>query len=175
MPSRPLTDSEVALILRHTKGTRNRCLVILGLRTGFRISELLSLRPQDLFEGTKAVDYVTVERRHMKGKRQSRTIPLHREAKVALELYLQEHGPQDFVFPITRMTAHRVIRQACQKAGIQGKVSSHSLRKTFGMKVYKSTGKDMVAVQKALGHQNLSSTSHYLSVTQDIVDKAILE
>jgi Phage integrase family len=65
---RPLTDDEVTLISKSFSGTygkRNKALFLLGVRTGFRISEMLSLRVGDLHQHGKIVDRVTVQRRHM--------------------------------------------------------------------------------------------------------------
>jgi integrase len=49
--SRPLTDEEVGLVAKSFSGVyaqRNKALFILGVRTGFRIGELLSLRVSDV-------------------------------------------------------------------------------------------------------------------------------
>jgi integrase len=75
---RPLTDQEVNLISRSFSGTfakRNKALFILGVRSGFRISELLSLRVGDVLQHGKIVEHVTVARAHMKKKLEGRTGP----------------------------------------------------------------------------------------------------
>jgi integrase len=66
---RPLTDSEIALVSRSFGGTyaaRDRALFIVGIKTGFRIAELLSLQVGDVWQYGRVVDQVTVERAHMK-------------------------------------------------------------------------------------------------------------
>jgi site-specific recombinase XerD len=60
---RPLTDNEVQVISRSFGGTfgkRNKALFVVGYRTGFRISELLSLRVGDVQQHGKVVDQVAV-------------------------------------------------------------------------------------------------------------------
>jgi integrase len=173
MKSRDLKDSELTLILDNMTSLRDKCLFILGVKTGFRISELLSLTLNDVWDGVKCHDHITVHRRNMKGKRQSRTIPLHPLAKQALQSYLKT-GVVGKLFPMTRQHAWRVIKEASRKAHLSGTVSTHSMRKTFGMNVYLRTEKNVVAAQKALGHASLASTTHYLSIGQDEVDAAIL-
>lgn len=173
MQSRPLTDSEITSILGHMTSLRDKCLFVLGVKTGFRISELLSLALNDVWDGVNCYDQVTVRRRNMKGKRQSRTIPLHPLAKQVLDSYIKS-GVTGKLFPITRQHAWRIIKTAARKAYLSGCISTHSMRKTFGMNVYNRTNKNIVAAQRALGHASLASTSHYLSVDQDIVDNAIL-
>jgi integrase len=93
---RPLTDAEVHLIAKSFGGVfakRNRALFVVGHRTGFRISELLSLRVVDVQQHGKILDQITVQRRHMKGgkagKTSGRTVPLHPEARAALSVWLE--------------------------------------------------------------------------------------
>ncbi len=60
---RPLTEAEVSLVLKSfggTYGKRNKALFIVGHRTGFRISELLSLTVGDVLQHGKIVDHLTV-------------------------------------------------------------------------------------------------------------------
>jgi integrase len=181
MPSRPLTEQESQTILSNLTNSRDRCLYLLGLHTGFRISELLSLTLDDVLEYNEIKDRVTVARCNMKGKNSSRSVPLHPNARQALKEYL--NGNESIwnslhsngrLFSLSRFQAHRIIANAKTKAQLKGKISTHSWRKTFGMNIYQRTNKNIVAVQRALGHRSLSSTTHYLSVDQDEIDRAIL-
>ena len=84
---RALTEAEVALISRSFGGryaARDRALFLLGVHTGFRISELLSLRVGDVWQYGRLTETVSVARRHMKRKRQGRTIALHPVASQAI-------------------------------------------------------------------------------------------
>jgi site-specific recombinase XerD len=68
--SRPLAAEEVAQVAKSFSGayaTRNKALFVVGHRTGFRISELLSLRVKDIWQHGKVVDRLTVRRGAMKG------------------------------------------------------------------------------------------------------------
>jgi integrase len=88
---RPLSDPEIALVSRSFGGTyaaRDRALFLLGIKTGFRIAELLSLRVGDVLQHQRIVDQLTVRRAHMKQQREGRTVPLHPEAKAALATWL---------------------------------------------------------------------------------------
>ncbi len=169
MTSRPLTETEITQIVKTLHNDRDRCLFTLGVKTGFRISELLSLTVADVSGNT-----ITVRRKNMKGKRQSRTVPLHSVAKTALLQHINPAmSPDTPLFNISRIQAYRIIRDAALSCNIRGVVSTHSMRKTFGQNVYKRTN-NIVAAQRALGHSSLASTTHYLSVGQDEVDEAIL-
>jgi integrase len=121
---RPLTEEEVEL-LQHSFGgvyaDRDKALFLLGVKSGFRSGELLSLRLGDVAQHGRLVDRVTVPRRHMKNQREGRTVLLHPEAKAALATWLlalrQMSGctAQTFVFrsrkgsnrPISKVQAWR--------------------------------------------------------------------
>jgi integrase len=90
---RPLTDPEIALLSRSFSGTyalRDRAWFILGLKTGFRIAELLSLRIGEVWQYGRMVEQLTVHRAHMKQKREGGTVPVHPDAQVALALQAQQ-------------------------------------------------------------------------------------
>lgn len=73
---RPLTDDEVHLITKSFGGAfaaRNKALFVVGHRTGFRISELLSLRVGDVMQHGKIIDQISVQRRHMNGGKAGKT------------------------------------------------------------------------------------------------------
>jgi integrase len=176
MRARPLNDAEILGVLTYLQSPRDRALFVFGMRTGFRISEILSLKVADLVQYGVMADTVTVRRSSMKGKRQSRSVPLHSQAKEAISDYLKtrSYHPDSRLFEMTRQHAWRILKEAAYKAHLSGTISTHSMRKTFGMNVYNRTNKNVVAAQRALGHVSLASTSHYLSIGQDEVDAAIL-
>lgn len=172
--SRPMEENEIISILSNLKSNRDKCLFLFGLKTGYRISELLSLKVSDVCQYGKIKDAVTVNRKSMKGKHSGRTIVLHQDVKNALEtLGVTKMNINDKVFPIGRMQASRIIRNAATKAEIQGKVTTHSMRKTFAKKIYAALKRDLISTQKALGHKNVSSTVSYLSFDQNAIDQAI--
>lgn len=188
---RPLTDAEVRGVLDSFTGEnalRDRALLLLGVRSGFRISELLSLTLGDLIQGGRMVERVAVQRRNMKKRVEGRAVILHPEARAALELLVSElrdaghTTPDAFVFrsrkgsnaPIGRIQAWRVLNAHFNGAGLIGKLGTHSMRKTFANKVYELLGHDLVRTQRALGHLNINSTVQYLSFREEDIDAAIL-
>jgi integrase len=131
---RPLTDAEVQLVSRSFGGTyaaRDRALFILGIKSGFRIAELLSIRVGDVWQHKRMVDQVMVRRAHMKQKREGRTVLLHPDAKAALATWLlvlrqqPDVTTQTYVFPshkggnrpISPVQAWRILRDACETNG----------------------------------------------------------
>jgi integrase len=175
--SRPLTDQEIELVLANLKSVRDKALALVGLRCGFRISEILSLKIENVTQYGLVANQITVNRSNMKGKQSSRTVPLHPQAKKALEDYIASMDRYDTktkLFPFTRQWAHTLLKRAFDTARLEGKVSSHSLRKTYASKVHAALGENIFKTQQALGHKSVSSTAHYLSFNQSEIDQAIL-
>lgn len=172
--SRPLEDFEVKLMIQNLSGKRNIALWIFGLKAGYRISELLSLKVENVVQYNKIKDSVTVTRANMKGKHRSRSVVLHEEIKKALvDMGVLTMEPSKKLFPISRVQAHRIIKKAVIKSKLEGKISSHTMRKTFCKKIYHALKKDLVATQKAMGHASVGSTISYLSFEQSEIDDAI--
>ena len=95
---RSMTDGEVAQVCAHFQGTfalRNKALFLLGVKSGFRISELLALRVGDVYRQGHWLAYVTVPKRHMKQRLESRRVPLHPQAREALEAWLTQWGSRE--------------------------------------------------------------------------------
>jgi integrase len=188
---RPLIDEEVKAILNVFTGkhaARNRALFMLGIKSGFRIAELLSLKVSDLTQSGKMVDRVNVHRRYMKRKTEGRTVLLNPQARAALEIWLQEIEslgnlmPETYVFhsqkglhrPMTTPQAWKILKAAYDRCGITGIIGTHGMRKTFANNMYDKLDRDLVKMQKALGHRNVNSTVQYLSFRQEDIDTAIM-
>jgi integrase len=188
---RPLTEGEVDLVQQSFGGAyaaRDKALFLLGVKSGFRISELLSLCVGDVWQHGRVVDRVTVPRRHMKNKREGRTVLLHPEAKAALATWLltlrqaPDVTAQTFVFrsrkganrPISPVQARRILHEAVTTNELTGTLGTHAMRKTFANRVYQQLNHDLVKTQRAMGHKNINSTVAYLSFVEDEIEQAIL-
>ena len=187
-PNRALTEGEVALVKASFSGryaARDRCLFILGIRTGYRIRELLSLRVADVYQYGQVVERVTVERRNMKGSRRSRTVPLHPEAREAIATWLAEIGTADRARPLFASRqrprkpicygqARRILREIYEANGLEGNLATHAMRKTFAANIHRALGNDLFKTQRALGHASIQSTIHYLQADLEEIDEAIV-
>ncbi len=177
---RPLTEVEIFQVIDALKTDRDRLLFVMGIRTGFRISELLALRVKDVYRDGHAVPRVKVMRRYIKEKKGSREIPLHSQARAIIEKYVKTLTGPD-LFPsrmggtITRYTAHTMLKNAFNKAGLKGALATHSMRKSFAKKVYKELGNDLISLRDALGHSNVSTTMDYVTPNQAAIDRAIMD
>lgn len=191
---RPLSDHEVTLVLASFEGRfakRNRALFLFGIRTGFRISEILSLKVSDVYQHGAMKSQVTVEAKNMKGGRTGRTIVLHEAAKKAIHEYLREYEetwdrpppPDMYLFksqqganrPLSRSQVAHFLHDIFDRHHFQGKLGTHTFRKVFAQKMWILLGKDIVRVQASLGHANINSTVRYLqNFSREEIDHAIL-
>lgn len=186
--SRSLTDKEIETMLTQLNNPRDYLLVYLGSKVGLRISELLSIKTEALRDHTDALKSVlSISKANVKGKGRARHIPLSKGILERLGTYLATCPTHVYLFqskktkrgnkprPISRHQAHRIISNVADKAGLRGKVSSHSLRKGYARKLYEKSGKDLHKVQIALGHASMNSTVYYLGTKEEEVNNLILE
>jgi integrase len=188
---RALTDDEVARVSQAFRGTyaaRDRALFVLGIKTGFRVSELVSLRVGDVWQHGQFLERVAVSRRYMKGKTEGRRVIVHAEAKAALAAWLmamQRTGavsPETSLFPSRKEInrplrpgqARHILRRAYATSGWTGNLSTHTMRKTFGQTVYEKSGRDLLRTQRAMGHKSPASTVAYLHIDERDIDALIL-
>lgn len=181
----PLSESQIASV-SSVLPIRDRALFLTGVRTGFRISELLSLRLCDVWDGSQVRQSIAVRSASMKGNASGRCVALHAEAREALMGLISSSDIKSHDAPLfasrkggalDRKSAWRILSQAFKAAGIQGlqgQLGTHSMRKTFAANVYKRLGKDLVKTQRALGHRNIQSTAQYLSFDESEITAAIL-
>ena len=71
-----------------------------------------------------------------------------------------------------RYTAHDVLKVAFEVAGLNGKLATPSLRKSFAQRLYDHTG-DIFAVQEMLGHHSVATPQKYLGVNYASIRDAL--
>jgi integrase len=164
---------ELANYYLHRGELRNYCLVVLGVYTALRVSDLLRLRWDDVYDFSRrrvCEGLVIIEKKTGKTK----IIALNESAKRALTLYAdQAAGPGNFIIEnpttgkaISRVQAYRIIRDAAEELKFGLRVSCHSLRKTFGYHAWKS-GISPAVIMDIYNHSSFDVTKRYLGVSQD--------
>ena len=172
-----LTEAEVVALLKtpdvdNPLGIRDRAMLEVLYATGLRVSELVSLRLEqvNLRQG--------VVRVLGKGNRE-RLVPMGEEAQTWVEKYLSDArrdiiGTQqsDYLFPtrrsdhMTRQAFWHIIKRYAQKAGIHADLSPHTLRHAFATHLL-NHGADLRVVQMLLGHSDVSTTQIYTHVAHE--------
>lgn len=157
---------------------RNNLLIVFGLNTALRISDILSIKWEDVFAFDKGVFRTHLLVNEQKTGKDAR-IYLNKNIKDALRLSMKETAPlpENYLFssskckerPISRIQAYRIIRRAAEDCGIDGTVSCHSLRKTFGYHAWKQ-GTSSVLLMNIYNHSSFQVTKRYLGIEQDEKD-----
>jgi integrase/recombinase XerD len=150
-------------------GLRDQAMLELLYATGLRVSELITLQmPQINFQG----NFLTV-----KGKGSKvRAVPFGKWARQKLldyvggaRLQLSKGRTSVYVFinrsgrPLTRQGFWKLIRGHALAAGVEKRVTPHTLRHSFATHLLEG-GADLRSVQSMLGHADISTTQIYTHV-----------
>jgi len=152
---------------------RNYLLITLCIHTALRISDILRLTWDDVYDFERQClrkSFTITEKKTGKSK----TIALHKNVIKALSIYHRKNAKigrpliinERTSKAISRIQAYRLIRVASEVLKLQHKVSCHSLRKTFGYHSWKS-GVSPAIIMEIYNHSSLAVTRRYLGVTQD--------
>jgi integrase/recombinase XerD len=158
-----LTKEEVKILLHHAQTRKSKLMLMMLYSSGLRVSELVSLKRQDL-ELEKKTLWV---RRGKGGK--DRLVILSDMLIQELKQFMDKN--KIYVFPgrngmLTPRNIQKMIKLAALKAGINKKVSPHTLRHSFATHLLEN-GTDIRMIQELLGHSNLATTQIYTQVSDE--------
>lgn len=166
------------------KQYRNYLLVVMGLNTALRISDLLQMKWMDVYDKENGHFFTHVHLTEQKTGKHT-TILLNPSVQKALKEYqgyTEKKTTSPFIFyspqkpeqPLSRIQAYRIIQKASKKLGIDGQISCHSLRKTFGYQAWKE-GAEPALLMSVFNHSSYSITKRYLCIDQDDKDQLFLK
>jgi integrase/recombinase XerD len=153
-------------------GLRDAAMLELLYAAGLRVSELITLKLQDI---NLEAGFVRI---FGKGSKE-RIVPIGLHAKDKIDLYLKtaramllKQIPSPYLFvaragkPMTRQGFWKLLRRYARQAGFKKKITPHSLRHSFASHLLEG-GADLRAVQIMLGHVDISTTQIYTHVTRE--------
>ncbi|MEH7747376.1 tyrosine-type recombinase/integrase [Neobacillus drentensis] len=152
---------------------RDYLLFVVGINTGLKISELLLIKVKELFtsDGEMKDFYHYSEQESERRK----SVYLNKKVKEAVRSYLDQVNSEQQIYlfqsrkfkqPITRQQAYRIIHDAAVKVGIEGKIGTNSLAKTFGFHAFKQ-GVSIALLQKHFNHSTPAETLKFLGITKE--------
>ncbi|MCU0420339.1 MAG: site-specific tyrosine recombinase XerD [Cyclobacteriaceae bacterium] len=170
-----------AIDLSHPDGARNRAMLETLYSSGLRVSELVNLKLDNIYEDIGFLRVVG------KGNKE-RLVPIGREALKYLLIYVREvrvHVPvkpesQSFVFlnkrggRLSRVMVFLIIKTLAQKTGLKKTIGPHTFRHSFATHLIEG-GADLRAVQEMLGHASITTTEIYTHLDRDYLKQVVKE
>jgi len=175
-------DKIIAQIdLSKPEGERNRAMFETLYSCGLRVSEMIGLKISDLFFDEGFIRVLG------KGDKQ-RFVPINGYTIKLINTYKElirskinvQKGFEDTLFlnrrgkQLSRNMVFMILKGLVKKAGIEKKVSPHTLRHSFATHLLEN-GADLRAIQQMLGHESITTTEIYMhldkSHLKNVVEK----
>lgn len=173
-----LTIEEIETLLNQPdssmKGLRDRAILELLYATGIRVSEMVEMNVEDV---NLRMGFVTCTGEYGK----ARIIPMGRPSRAAAEEYIYEvrskfiredNHQEKALFVnysgnrLTRQGLWKLLKEYAKLAGIDNRLTPQTLRNSFAVHMIQN-GADLKSLQELLGHEDISATQIYLSVSKN--------
>jgi len=160
---RAMDPEDIKCLLEVLADVRNRAMILLLLRTGMRIGELLNTKLVDVHLFDKKILIYEGEK-----NRKGRAVCISKDACQALSAWLQQHDPQkEYLFysqgrqRMSYNNARVIFKKYLRQAGLEHKdYSLHCLRHTFATELL-NAGMRIECLQQLLGHSSIEMTLRY--------------
>ncbi len=155
---------------------RNRCILELLYSTGLRITELVTLKFENI-----SIDDALIK---VMGKgSKERIVPMNDITCDYLKKYIEEIRPtmiktvqSDYIFlnnhgkQLTRQAVFLMIKKRASEIGIKKDISPHTLRHSFATHLLQN-GADIRFIQELLGHSDVATTEIYTHIANETLKK----
>lgn len=157
---------------RYPTGIRNKAIISIMLNCGIRVSEVANLKPSDIniTKGTLRV---------VNGKgSKDRDLAMPEFTQELLKRWKDIRPKGDYFFStlkgkkISIRYIYAFIVRYAKRAGIDKKISPHTLRHSYSTEFYRRT-KDIETLRKILGHSDISTTTIYITLANIEVEKSM--
>ena len=170
----PIRDIKYILeILDRLKDNpRDQALFMTGISTNLRGSDLVNLTVKNAEDVINNGSCIIIEEKTTKPRR----VFMSKSAKLILTKLLLERKLDPKVEPdsplfvgqrgqFKRVTFSRMVQQWCAAVGVPGKISGHTLRKTYGFFQFRIKGVDLESLMHDFNHSDIKTTLCYIGVT----------
>jgi integrase/recombinase XerD len=159
-----LTFNEVTKLIDVTTNLKHKSIIMLLYSGGLRLSEVVNLKITDINSNS-----MTITIRQAKGKKE-RQVMLSESFLLIFRQYCLKYQPSCYLFEgqnnlqYSGRSIQQIVKQNALKSGINKKVSSLTLRRSFATHLL-DMGTDIRSIQKLLGHSHLNTTKVYTLLT----------
>jgi site-specific recombinase XerD len=166
---RAIDPEDIKQLLSVLKKPRDRALILILLRTGMRIGELLGTKVQDFNLKEQCIEIFEAQK-----NRVGRVVYLSKDAQAALKRWLKLKNPQTvYLFygyrgqPLCYGAARSIFKKYLDKAQLSHKpYTLHCLRHTFASEML-NAGMSLQSLQDLLGHSCIEMTRRYARLTDN--------
>jgi len=167
--------------LKEEPNLRNYALICTGINTALRISDILELTWEDVYDFSQNRFRLHLTLRENKTGKKT-IIALNKSLQRALATYknsLPHPQPDQFIFPgknslsLSRCQAFRIIKHAGKALKFPEQISCHTLRKTFGYHAW-AAGASPAILMMIYNHSSFQITKRYLGIDQEDKDHVYL-
>lgn len=184
----------VSKYLIENKRYRDNMMFIIGINFGLRISDLRELRFSNLINDnlTFKDSFPVFEKKtaNTRKRKKNRYITINTAVIEAVTLYLQNTKNvtlSDYLFksesnngsgkntPLSRQSFDRLLKSIANEVGLNMRVSTHTLRKTFcyhQMVMSGNSSRKLLLLQKMLNHSSPAQTLDYIGITSEEIEEA---
>ena len=157
---------------RYPTGLRNKAMLSLMLNCGLRVSEVAGLRPGNinLTKGKLRVE-------NGKGNK-DRDLAIPEYLTDLFDSWRKKRPESNFFFSTLKgkklsiRYLQQMVKRYAQKAGLDKRISPHTLRHTYATQYYKQT-KDIETLRRILGHSDISTTTIYITLANIDVENGM--
>lgn len=176
---------------------RDNMLFIVGINFGLRVSDLRVLRFSNLinenFVFKNSFPVFEQKTRTTRKRKKNRYITINTAVVEAVTLYLEKTPNvrlSDYMFrsmsnrgggqnePLTLMSIDRILKGIGKELNINAKISTHTLRKTFGyhqMLMANNDSRKLLLLQKIFNHSSPAQTLDYIGITVEEIEEAYMK
>jgi integrase/recombinase XerD len=169
---RAMYPDDLWKLLSVIEDIRDRAMILVLLRTGLRIGELLNTKMADVHLKERRIEIYEGEKNRL-----GRVVYLSDDAVLALRRWLKKRNPGEEYLIYTRTetmsysTARTIFRRYLVQAGLADKgYSLHTLRHTFATELL-NAGMRLECLQVILGHRSIEETRRYAHLTDKTREK----
>lgn len=165
------------------KNERDYVLFVLGIATGYRAGDLVTLRVRDIKNALKIGYFRIMESKKINSKNIKKSNMKPREVIIVenlekvLKRYIKDKKDYEYMFP-SRKRKHghigvprvsNILKNAGQVFGLDN-ITAHSMRKTYAYCIFVESDYNIVVVKEMLGHSSIEETKAYLGLDRSVYD-----
>jgi site-specific recombinase XerD len=159
-----LSTQEIKDLIKAAQFKKTQLIIKMLYSSGLRVSEIINLKPGDL-DLQQNIGWV----RQGKGKK-DRLFQISASLSKKLLKWIKKHTNYIYLFsqsePMSKRNIQALVARTAQKAGINKKVSPHTLRHSFATHLLEN-GANLLVIQQLLGHENIETTKIYTHISQE--------